>query len=109
ITQDIPRRLGGHAIFFSIYLNVARNSLRFVMTRPGSATLSDTVAVSGPVYTAAQALADWSDTDASPIPVTPVASTRLAQFLQGRFTTLGGVQGTFEGSWSLNPVEVTSN
>jgi hypothetical protein len=109
ITRTLPKSLGGHAIFFSIYLNAAGNSLHFVTARPDGTTFSNTVAVNGPVYTAAQALADWSDTDASPIPVAPVANTRLAQFLQGQFTTLSGVQGTFEGPWTVNPVEVTSD
>lgn len=107
--RAVPKRLGGHAIFFSIYLTAGGNSLHFVTILPKGTTFEHIVAVNGPVYTAAQALADWSDTDASPIPVTPAANTRLAQFRQGRFTTLGGVQGTFEGLWTLNPVEVTSN
>jgi hypothetical protein len=109
VTRTIPRKFGGHAIFFSIYLNAAGDSLHFVTALPNGTTFSNTVAVNGPVYTAAQALADWSDTDASPIPVTPAANTRLTQFRQGQFTTVGGAQGTFAGPWTLNPVEVTSN
>jgi hypothetical protein len=109
ITRTVPKPLGGHAIFFSMYLTAAGSSLHFVTILPKGTTFEHIVAVNGPVYTAAQALADWSDTDASPIPVTPVASTRLAQFRQGRFTTLTGAQGTFEGPWTLNPVEVTSD
>src|ERR1039457_1149911 len=109
ITRTVPKPLGGRAIFFSIYLTAAGNSLHFVTILPKGTTFEHIVAVSRPVYTAAQALADWSDTDASPIPVTPVASTRLAQFRQGRFTTPTGAQGTFEGPWTLNPVEVTSD
>src|ERR1017187_9400556 len=109
ITRTVPKRLGGHAIFFSIYLTAGGKSLRFVTILPKGTTFKHIVAVNGPVYTAAQAVADWSDTDASPIPVTPLASTRLAQFRRGRFTTLSGAQGTFEGPWTLNPVEVTSN
>ena len=109
ITRTVPKPLGGRAIFFSIYLTAAGNSLHFVTILPKGTTFRHIVAVTGPVYTAARALADWSDTDASPIPVTPVANTRLAQFRQGRFTTLTGAQGTFEGPWTLNPVEVTSD
>jgi hypothetical protein len=107
--RAVPKPLGGHAIFFSIYLTAGGNSLRFITILPKGATFERIVAVNGPVYTAAQALADWSDTDASPIPVSPLANTRLAEFRQGRFTTLSGAQGTFEGPWTLNPVEVTSN
>ena len=109
IARAVPKPLGGRAIFFSIYLTAAGNSLRFVTILPKRTTFRHIVAVNGPVYTAARALADWSDTDASPIPVTPVANTRLAQFRQGRFTTLTGAQGTFEGPWTLDPVEVTSD
>jgi len=109
IARAVPKPLGGRAIFFSIYLTAAGNSLHFVTILPKGTTFEHMVAVNGPVYTAARALADWSDTDASPIPVTPVANTRLAQFRQGRFTTLTGAQGTFEGPWTLNPVEVTSD
>jgi hypothetical protein len=109
IARAVPKPLGGRAIFFSIYLTATGNSLHFVTILPKGRTFEHIVAVNGPVYTAARALADWSDTDASPIPVTPVASTRLAQFRQGRFTTRTGAQGTFEGPWILNPVEVTSD
>ncbi len=109
ITRAISTQLRRGGIFVSIYLSAAGNSLHFVTALPGGRTFKDTVAVNGPVYTAAQALTDWSDTDASPALAVPAASTRLAQFLRGRFTTLSGAQGTFEGPWALNPVAATSN
>ena len=108
ITDPVSDALEGDGIFFSIYLNAAGNSVRFATTLPNGATSSETVAVNGPVYTAAQALADWSATT-TPQPATPAANSRVSQFYQGRFTTLSGAQGTFGGPWNLNPVELTSN
>jgi hypothetical protein len=109
VAEPLSSALQGDGIFVSIYLNAAGNSVHFVTTLPDGTTTKNTVAVNGPIYTSAQALADWSDTDASPVVAAPAASTRVAQFLQGRFTTLNGQRGTFEGPWTLNPVEVTSN
>jgi hypothetical protein len=108
VSQPVPDALEGDGIFFSVYLNAAGNSLHFVTTLPDGTTTKDTVAVSGPVYTAAQALADWSATT-TPQPAVPAANTRVSQFYQGHFTTLSGAQGTFDGPWNLNPVELTSN
>jgi hypothetical protein len=107
ITDPVSDALEGDGIFFSISLDAAGNSLRFVMTLPNGTTTQNTVAVNGPVYTAAQALADWSATT-TPQPAAP-ANNRVSQFYQGRFTTLSGTQGTFDGPWNLNPVELTSN
>ena len=90
-------------------MNAAGNSLHFVTTLPGGTTFNNTIPVNGPVYTAAQALADWSATADSPEPTAPASNTRVSQFFQGRFTTLSGAQGTFDGPWNVNPVEVTSN
>jgi Peptidase A4 family len=109
VAEPVSPALEGDGILFSVYLNAAGNSVHFVTTLPDGTTTSNTVPVNGPVYTSAQALADWSDTDASPPVTTPAANTRVAQFLQGRFTTASGQRGTFEGPWTLNPVEVTSN
>jgi hypothetical protein len=108
ITGPVSDALEGDGIFFSIYLDPAGNSLRFVMTLPNGTTTENTVAVNGPVYTAAQALADWSATT-TPQPAAAAANSRVSQFYQGRFTTLSGAQGTFGGPWNLNPVELTSN
>jgi len=108
IADPVSDALEGDGIFFSIYLDAAGNSLRFVMTLPNGTTTDNTVPVNGPVYTAAQALADWSATT-TPQPAAPAANARVSQFYQGRFTTLSGAQGTFGGPWNLNPVELTSN
>ena len=99
----------GDGVFFSIYFNSVGNADRFVIMLPNGDTAGQTVAVHGPVYTSAIAVADWSFTDTSPSPAAQQGKTRVAQFLQGRFTTLNGQQGTFNGPWSLNPVEATTN
>jgi hypothetical protein len=39
----------------------------------------------------------------------PASKIRDTQFLQGRFTTANGTQGTFSGPWTLNALEATSN
>jgi hypothetical protein len=100
---------GGDGVFFSVYFNSVGNAVRFVVTLSDGTTTARTVAVNGSVYTTAVALADWLFTNTSPIPVAPPANTRLTQFFQGRFTTLSGQQGTFNGPWGLNPVEATTN
>jgi hypothetical protein len=109
IFAPVPDALEGDGIFFSVYLNAAGNSVHFVTTLPDGTTTKNTVAVDGPVYTVAEAFADWSGTTTSPEPTTPAVTTRVSQFLQGRFTTASGQRGTFEGPWTLNPVEITSN
>ncbi len=98
---------GGDGVFFSVYFNSVGNAVRFVVTLPDGTSTGQTVAVNGSVYTTAVAVTDWSQFGSGP--AAPVANTRLTQFLQGRFSTLSGQQGTFEGPWTLNPVEATSN
>ncbi len=112
ITVHVPFAgvVAGDGVFFSIYFNSVGNADRFVVTLPDGTTFGQTVAVNGPVYTSAVASADWTNTGAlNPNPAVPAANTRVSQFFQGRFTTLSGQQGTFNGPWSLNPVEATTN
>ncbi len=99
----------GDGVFFSIYFNSVGNAVRLVVTLPDGTTSAQTVAVNGSIYTAAVAEADWSNDDTQPIPTVPLANTRLTQFFQGRFTTLSGSQGTFDGPWVLSPIETTTN
>jgi hypothetical protein len=108
VQTQLPAPLEGDGVLFSVYLNAGGNSVHFVTTLPSGVQYNNTVAVNGPLYTAAQALADWSFSTPA-VPAAPTANTRVTQFLQGRFTTLNGTRGTFEGPWSLNPVEATSN
>ena len=100
--------VAGDGVFFSIYFNSVGNADRFVVTLPDGTTFGQTAAVDGPVYTTAVALADWSLTTTRPAPAVPPANSRVTQFFQGRFTTLSGQQGTFNGPWTVNPVEVTT-
>jgi hypothetical protein len=99
----------GDGVFVSVYLNPAAQSVHTVITLPDGSTFNDDFAVSGPVYTRAQAVADWTIATVKPQPVPPLAKVRDTQFLEGRFTTLNGQQGTFVGPWSLNAFEGTSN
>jgi hypothetical protein len=97
----------GDGVLLTVYFSQAGDSLHFTATGPGT-TAASAFAAQGPVYTQAYALTDWSSSLPA-TPVQPAASTRMNQFLQGRFTTLNGQRGTFEGPWALSPVEVTSN
>jgi hypothetical protein len=97
----------GDGVLLTVYFSQAGDSLHFTATGPG-VTAANAIAAQGPVYTQAYALTDWSSSLPA-TPVQPAASTRMNQFLQGRFTTLNGERGTFEGPWALSPVEVTSN
>jgi hypothetical protein len=109
VTVPFTGVVAGDGVFFSIYFNSVGNAVRFVVTLPDGTTAGQTAAMNGPVYTTAVALADWSLTTTSPAPAVPLANSRVTQFFQGRFTTLSGQQGTFNGPWTLNPVEVTTN
>ncbi len=112
-TATLSPALAGDGVFVSAYFNQAGNSVHVLVSVPstGGTLLNNTISVTGPVYSDAQAFADWtaaSDT-AIPAPAVPSENTRVSQFFQGRFTTLNGVQGTFNGPWTLTPYEATSN
>jgi hypothetical protein len=106
-TIPLPRVNPGDGVLFTIYFNQAGNSDQFTATGPG-VTVASTARALGPIYTQAYALTDWSFSFPG-TPVQPAVSTRMTQFLQGRFTTASGQRGTFEGPWTLSPVEATSN
>jgi hypothetical protein len=102
----------GDGILVSAYLEPTGNSVHFVVTLPDGTTINHQIDVSGPTYTAAQALADWTiahENGVATAPVTPTSKIRDTQFFQGRFTTLNGTRGTFDGPWQLNAIEATSN
>jgi hypothetical protein len=110
---DVPisPSVQGDGVFVSVYLVPTGNSVHVVVTPPTGAVLNNTYAVAGPVYTDAQALADWTTDTTQPAPVGTGANpkTRDTQFFQGRFTTSNGIQGTFKGPWTLTAVDATSN
>ena len=123
-TYALPATDEGLGVFVSVYLSPTGNSIHTVITTPTTTTTSggvtttttgstyyDTIPVSGPVYTDAQALADWNPGTAStqtvPVPPTTANTSAYDQFFDGRFTTWSGTKGTFNGKWTVNPVEAT--
>lgn len=109
-TVAISPSVMGDGVALSVYLVPTGNSVHIVVTPPSGAVLNNTYAVAGPVYTDAQAFADWTTATTQPAPVPPVDDKfRDTQFFQGRFTTSSGAQGTFKGPWTLTAVDATSN
>jgi hypothetical protein len=111
VNAPISASVEGDGVAVSVYLVPTGNSVHVVVTPPAaSAVLNSTIPVSGPVYTDAQAFADWTtDTQPAPVGTGSEPKTRDTQFFQGRFTTSSGVQGTFKGPWTLTAVDATSN
>ena len=108
----IPSVDEGDGVLLSVYFNQVGNSDNFTITLPAGTVYNKTVAVSGPTYTRAEALADWAYPEVAAgaaRPEVPSSKVRDTQFYQGRFTTLSGDAGTFNGPWSLNAAEATSN
>lgn len=103
----------GDGILVNAYLAPTGNSVATTITLPNGTTYNNTFPITGPTYTNAQATADWTTAiengAAAPEPAVPAAKIRDAQFFQGRFTTSNGSQGTFNGPWTLNAWEATSN
>jgi hypothetical protein len=109
----LPNAMMGDGILVNVYLTPSGNSVQTVIQLPDGTTYNNTFPVTGPVYTHAQALADWATAVENgatlPEPAVPASKTRDTQFFQGRFSTMSGAPGTFAGPWTLNAVEVTSN
>jgi hypothetical protein len=103
----------GDGVLVSAYLVPGGNAVHTAIQLPDGTTYNNTFPVAGPVYTRAQAAADWTTAlengASAPQPSVPSDKGRVSQFLQGQFTTASGPQGTFSGPWTLNPLEVTSN
>jgi hypothetical protein len=100
----------GDGVFVSVYASPAGQSVHTVITLPDGRTFNNTFPDPGAIYPRAQALADWTTAAFKPQPLPPPgAKVRDSQFLEGRFTTLSGQQGTFAGPWALNAFEGTSN
>jgi hypothetical protein len=110
-TVAISPSVEGDGVFLSVYLVPTGNSVHIVVTPPSGAVINNTYPVAGPVYTDAQAFADWTTATSQPAPVNtaPEPKTRDTQFFGGRFTTSSGAQGTFKGPWTLAAVDATSN
>ena len=106
----------GDGVLVNAYLAPTGNGVHTVISIPStSTTWNDSFTVSGPAYTDAQAVADWTTTKESggtgALPAAPTTKTRDAQFFQGRFTTVSGTAGTFTDgkAWTVNALEATSN
>lgn len=113
VTVTHPITSVGAGVLVNVYDSVLRGTAYFHITMPDGTSFADRQAVPGSVYTKAQAVADWTSAVAAdgttPLPATPSAAAHVTQFFQGRFTTLSGQRGTFDGPWTMNPVEATSN
>ena len=82
-------------------------------------TYNDTFAANGPIYTTAEAVADWTSVASSSltVPFQPASgvtagypgSVAYTQFKDGRITTWGGTKGTFNGKWTVTPFDATTN
>jgi hypothetical protein len=100
----------GDSVFVSVYADPAGRAVHTVITLTDGSTFNNTFPANGMVFPKAQAVADWTTAAAKPRPQTPSpAKVRDTQFLEGRFTTGNGQQGTFAGPWSLNAFEGTAN
>jgi hypothetical protein len=113
--NPVPTAALGDGVLVSAYLSANGNEVDTSVTLPTGTTFSQVVSVTGPTYSRAQALADWTTTNETagtaplPEPSVPAAKIRDTQFFQGRFTTLSGNRGTFNGPWTLTAFEATSN
>jgi hypothetical protein len=123
----IPVAAEGLGIFVSVYLSTTGNSVHTVIKTPATITsgivsvghtYNYTFPVNGPVYSHALAVGDWTgvSTGSNAAPFQPAASpgtgsalglTAYDQFKVGRFTTWGGTRGTFDGKWTVTPMEAT--
>jgi hypothetical protein len=104
----------GDGILVNVYLPPTGNSVLTTITLPDGTTYNNAFPITGPVYTNAQAVADWTtaiqnDDADQPQPAVPSSKIRDAQFFDGRFTTVSGAKGTFSGPWTLDAFEATSN
>jgi hypothetical protein len=112
-TFPIGSSFMGDGVLVNAYLVPTGNSVQTTITMPNGTTFNNTIPITGPVYTKAQATADWTTAvengATEPQPAVPAAKIRDSQFFQGRFTTMNGNQGTFNGPWTLNAWEATSN
>ena len=122
----IPATMEGTGIFVSAYLTPSGNSVHTVIKTPTTtstsggvtttttgSTYNNTQPVYGPIYSDAQAVADWNAIGTSAVtqPWQPTAllapTSALTQFQLGRFTTWSGTKGTFNGKWITTQIKAT--
>jgi hypothetical protein len=120
----LPPSVEGHGVSVSVYLSPTGNSVHTTITMPTTTagvtifpghTYNHTFAVSGPIYTTAQAVADWTGPTAvaQTEPYMPTAllapTSAYSQFEAGRFTTWNGTKGTFDGKWITRQFVATTD
>jgi hypothetical protein len=101
----------GDGVGFGIYYNqAAGNAMSYTLTAPGGPQYNFQTPASGPIFDHAAALADYTNSSGTPIPLSSgSAQYRLTQFWQGALTTYSGVRGSWTGQWTTSAVEATSN
>jgi hypothetical protein len=100
----------GDGIGFSIYYPQQGTAVYFTLYAPSGAVLQFQAPLSGPIFDHAAALADYTNSTGTPIPL-PVGTQqfRLTQFQQGAVTTDSGDKGSWAGPWVTSQIEATSN
>jgi hypothetical protein len=104
----------GDGVLVNVYEVPTGQSVQTTITLPNGTTYNNSFTISGLTYTKAQAVQDFTTTvendGAEPLPVPPTDDKiRDTQFFQGRFTTTSGAKGTFNGPWTVDALEATSN
>jgi hypothetical protein len=112
-THPISAASMGDGVLVNVYEVPTGNSVQTTITLPNGTTFNNTFAISGLTYTKAQAVQDYTTTvenaGTEPLPAPANPKVRDTQFFQGRFTTSNGSQGTFNGPWTVDALEATSN
>jgi hypothetical protein len=101
----------GDGVGFGIYYNqAAGNAVSYMLTTPGGQQYNLQTPASGPIFDHAAALADYTNSVGTPIPLpSGTAQYLLTRFWQGALTTYSGVKGSWTGPWTTSAVEATSN
>ena len=105
----IPNAASGQGIEFSLFYNQIGNTLHYRIdaSKAGGVINAFSMPAHGAVFTHALALLDFSASTVSIPPSAPLQDVRATQFLEGAWTTAGGVRGTFLGPWTTQPVSST--
>ena len=105
----IPNAASGQGIEFSVYYNQIGNALHYRIdaSKAGGVINAFSMPAFGAVFTHALALVDFSASTVNKPPSAPTQDVRATQFLEGAWTTSGGVRGTFLGPWTTQPVSST--
>jgi hypothetical protein len=100
----------GDGIGFSIYYAPQGQGVAFTIYPPSGSVDQFDTPVPGAIFDHAAALADYTTSSGTPIPL-PVGTQqfRLTQFQQGAVTTDAGNKGSWTGPWVTSQIEATSN